>query len=154
MNMEQLRDIAGSDHRCMYPCYRDPCVEARYQERKRLVLQTYATIEDYILYTVLKCGGNQQNSQGKLKGLQCEAHAWGFCLNEFPYNVSRDVEHWVLWHRTKRENMDCAERIIRRNFGSEAVWFVNAPEYRTVPGLFHVHVFVDAARGGAIPATT
>ena len=144
MDLNALRKNVGPDHRALFPCYRTDDVEAAYAEHKRRVLATYESLEDFILYTVFKCSGSQQ-ANGRMRSLRCEAHPWAFTENPFPYDIAAELEHWILWSRSSREDLPRAARLIRDNFG-DAVWFVNTSNNKSVPGLFHCHVFCEKMR--------
>jgi hypothetical protein len=141
MDLDELRAAVGPDFVCISPCYRRPDVELAYQRHKRAVLEECASMEDGILRSVFLCGVTQ-DALGKFHALQAEAHPWAFVLNAFPYDIAEGLEHWLLWRSSEDQDMKGAAQHIRKNFGPQAVWFVNARANQTVPGLFHCHIFV------------
>jgi len=145
MDLSRLRAAAGVDHVCRAVIRRRPVVEAAYELHKRSVLERYESLEDYILGTVFSCGGATQASSGKFKAQHCEASRWAFTRNPYPYDIAPGLEHWNLWNRSHREDIPGATALITKNFGPEAVWWVNIPANRTIPGLWHAHIFVQSA---------
>ena len=64
-------------------------------------------------------------------------------LNEYPYDVSADVTHYVVWFRSKRGRPVNWSRLIPR--GAEYVHFANAPQNRSIEAIHHIHLFVRGA---------
>lgn len=65
--------------------------------------------------------------------------------NQFPYWVAPGIQHWVLWSpRGPLSTAEIREAIaVQRPAGvREAQWFENAPAAKTVPGIWHAHVFL------------
>ncbi|KAJ2750224.1 hypothetical protein H4S06_004426, partial [Coemansia sp. BCRC 34490] len=71
-----------------------------------------------------------------------------FCINDYPYYLDDDAEHWVLWCKKRLppgfDAPDAAVQAIVRKFGSAVEWryFVNPVKKQSVPQLSHAHVFV------------
>ncbi|KAJ2684571.1 hypothetical protein IWW39_004830 [Coemansia spiralis] len=69
-------------------------------------------------------------------------------VNDFPYYLSDDVEHWVLWCRKRLPSgfaaPAAAVQAIHAKFGVSVEWryFVNPVAKQSVPQLSHAHVFV------------
>jgi hypothetical protein len=142
MNLAELRAAAGPDHLCVVTLQRLPRVERAYTTHKQLTLQLYASLEDFVLCTIFKCS-YAERSDGKRVALAIEAPEWACSRNAFPYTVGADVEHWILWrNKQAAPSVTATERKVRENFGRDAVWFINLPTNRSVPGLHHAHVFV------------
>ncbi|KAJ2743488.1 hypothetical protein GGI20_003711 [Coemansia sp. BCRC 34301] len=69
-------------------------------------------------------------------------------VNDYPYYLSDDVEHWVLWCRKRLAPGFAAPvaavQAIHAKFGLSIEWryFVNPVAKQSVPQLSHAHVFV------------
>lgn len=57
--------------------------------------------------------------------------------NKYPYWTVKGIQHWLLW--SDRPLSAASVQAILGN--RDIVWFVNQPELRSVPGLWHAHVF-------------
>ena len=68
--------------------------------------------------------------------------------NTFPYNVADDVEHNVLWSE-RRLPADVVEEQLGGLLGATPfLWYENAEALKSLPMVFHVHVFSKVVRGG------
>ncbi|KAI9478782.1 MAG: hypothetical protein EXX96DRAFT_572269 [Benjaminiella poitrasii] len=64
--------------------------------------------------------------------------------NDFPYSVDPGIEHILIWSKEPLAS-DVVESILEKKYGSsiwEWVYFVNPPEWQSIPRLPHVHVFM------------
>ncbi|KAF9303558.1 hypothetical protein BGZ74_003490 [Mortierella antarctica] len=62
--------------------------------------------------------------------------------NEFPYSVKKGIEHWLIWSRNPLTNEVWTRRYLEERLpGRDYLFFVNPPELRSVPSIFHVQVF-------------
>ncbi|KAF9418183.1 hypothetical protein BGZ94_009762 [Podila epigama] len=62
--------------------------------------------------------------------------------NEFPYSVKKGIEHWLIWSRHPLTDEVWIRRYLEERLpGREFLFFVNPPELRSVPNIFHVQVF-------------
>jgi hypothetical protein len=108
---------------------RHPDVLAAYQDFKLQLAAQGKRLEDNILEKVIN-------------------HADGPVLvpNEFPYWIAPGIEHWVLWSPPSVGPLSAAAVRAaiteQRPAGAKAgTWFENPPAAKTVPGIWHVHVF-------------
>jgi hypothetical protein len=61
--------------------------------------------------------------------------------NKYPYWTAKGIHHWLLWS-DRPLTAASVNAILGWEFGGdEVIWFVNQPELRSVPGLWHAHVF-------------
>jgi hypothetical protein len=66
---------------------------------------------------------------------------WGITINKFPYNLEKDIFHYVLWFNSSEErSIQEIENVINR-INPKPVWFINSVENRSVKTFFHVHIF-------------
>ena len=64
--------------------------------------------------------------------------------NPYPYIVPTGVEHWVLWSEGTAMTATEVERYLSREapeWSTEWTWVRNPATARSVPGIWHVHVF-------------
>lgn len=62
--------------------------------------------------------------------------------NEFPYSVKKGIEHWLIWSRNPLTDEVWIRRYLEERLpGRDYLFFVNPPELRSVPSIFHVQVF-------------
>ena len=66
---------------------------------------------------------------------------WGIAINDFPYNLEKDITHYVLWFNSPDErSIQEIESIINR-ISPRPIWFINSVENRSVKIYFHIHIF-------------
>jgi hypothetical protein len=62
--------------------------------------------------------------------------------NEFPYSVKKGIEHWLIWSRHPLTDEVWIRRYLEERLpGRDYLFFINPPELRSVPSIFHVQVF-------------
>ncbi|KAF9201997.1 hypothetical protein BGZ49_007819 [Haplosporangium sp. Z 27] len=62
--------------------------------------------------------------------------------NEFPYSVKPGIEHWLIWSRNMLTDEDWIRAYLNERLpGRDFLFFINPPELRSVPTIFHVQVF-------------
>ncbi|KAF8934459.1 hypothetical protein EDD21DRAFT_137473 [Dissophora ornata] len=62
--------------------------------------------------------------------------------NEFPYSVKPGIEHWLIWSRLPLTDEDWIRKYLEERLpGRDFLFFINPPELRSVPSIFHVQVF-------------
>ena len=71
--------------------------------------------------------------------------------NDFPYHITDDVEHWVVWvlnRNVSDEDLEDGKRQLREKFGSvsEFLSWINPDNLKSVPELSHAHIFVRKAK--------
>lgn len=107
---------------------RHPDVLEAYQDFKSRLAARGRSLEDHVKTTVLK------GRRGPV-----------FVPNEFPYWVADGIQHWVLWSAAgplSAEEIRVAVTAQRPVGVRHAYWFENPPAAKTIPGIWHVHVFL------------
>ncbi|KAF9429313.1 hypothetical protein BGZ76_001502 [Entomortierella beljakovae] len=62
--------------------------------------------------------------------------------NEFPYSVRPGIEHWLIWSRNLLTDEDWIRAYLQERLpGRDFLFFINPPELRSVPTIFHIQVF-------------
>ena len=115
---DDLLKIQGVDHICKTQMKRNKEIEEKYQT----YMKTF-NFEDF------------------KKNLFIKTHDWKLCFNEFPYDISEELDHLILWFNTPEMNIKLAEKIIKTYFPDNVIWFANSPEIMSIKQLFHVHIF-------------
>ena len=110
---------------------RHPDVLEAYQDFKSQLAAKGTSLEDNIKATVFR--GKESDSPVLVP-------------NQFPYWVAPGIEHWVLWSPPSVGPLSAAAIraaiTAQRPTGVRDVfWFENPPAAKTVPGIWHVHVF-------------
>lgn len=111
------------------------------------VQKYYQSFRDYILDTIFGAK-MKMDSCGKLK--VCEEHNLGkeFKLfkNQYPYQVSRDTKHYIMWYIGDKPKDDQITDDIKFEITNwkksgqiQFVWYENPKIHREV---YHVHVFI------------
>jgi len=133
---------------------RTPEAAAAYEARAAKDLQRYATIGDEIQVRFFGALEAVNPATGKY-----EAQAPGLCAeaaqpalvispNAFPYNLTDDIEHFVLWSREHHDfSTKEVKAIVRSTLGirkKDFLVYENPDELKSVPNVRHWQVFVKA----------
>jgi hypothetical protein len=127
---------------------RDHGTLARYQQFVQEITQEYHSIEVYIAHTVF---GARVERMGARLALDPEGEGeWRgakrviFRANDFPYHLEENIVHELLWSNAALSADEVREHVARhmqerarRTF----VYFENPAHLKTIPGIFHIHVF-------------
>lgn len=105
----------------------------------------YKSLKDYVLIEIFK--KNCRMINGKLENVEIISNELTFIPNKFPYNISNDTNHYILWYSfndglsdeliTKDINDEITKLVHNDNF--EFVWYENPK--MNIPDVFHVQVF-------------
>jgi len=113
-SIEDLKKIQGDDHICKTQMSRTKEIEEKYKN--------YNFNPEEFKKSIFKDG----------------TYKWKLCFNDFPYDVPENVNHYILWFDTPQINKPLAEKIIKKLFPDNVIWFVNNMD---IKHLFHVHIF-------------
>jgi hypothetical protein len=126
----------------------------KYHEFIEKIKSEYCSVEVYIAHKVfaanLVCGGD-----GKWE-LDRKCEAWRenriivFRPNDFPYNFEENIAHDLLWSNRPLDAETISEIIaeeMRKRKRKEFVYFENPAHLKTIPGIFHIHVFSKIEQG-------
>lgn len=121
---------------------RDSDVCKAYRRDKERTNLIYNSSRDMILINVFKYKSVIAKNN-KLVGLSDEK-----CIdkvlnmNTFPYYVEEGISHKLLWSIKDLSDKDIKKYLTEKLIGLKYVYFRN-PEYlRSIPDIFHIHVFV------------
>lgn len=63
-------------------------------------------------------------------------------MNTFPYYVQEGISHKLLWSIKDLNDKEIREYLGKELFGLEYVYFRNPEHLRSIPDIFHIHVFI------------
>jgi len=101
--------------------YRKPEIEIKYLELKKDI-----NICEYVLNNILK---NKMISMN---------------INKFPYDVDRNVIHWIIWNKRKHNIMKY-KKMVYKLFNPkyyDIVFRINKLEHQSIPEINHCHLFI------------
>jgi len=130
---------------------RTPAVAAAYEVTAAKDLQRFATIGDEVNVRLFGALELEDPKSGKTIAAQIAANetALVLMLNRFPYTVTNEVKHYVLWTRGQLDGFKSKDvrRIVSANLGigKKHVLAFQQPEgFNSVPNVSHWQVFVEA----------
>jgi len=106
--------------------YRKPEIEIKYLEFKQEILKKDNNICEYILDNILK---NKMISMN---------------INKFPYDVNRNVIHWIIWNKRKH-NIKKYRKMVYKLFNPkyyDIIFRINKLEHQSIPEINHCHLFI------------
>lgn len=129
---------------------RDSAVLERYSKFTADVKDRYESIQTYILHKVFEAP--VVSVADKLTIDTSYNHLWSseagaplivkLVKNDFPYAVEEGVHHLVLWSNASLTSEQIKDYLDRHLLPQgEYVFFENPTHLKTIPGIFHVHVF-------------
>jgi len=101
--------------------YRKPEIEIKYLELKKDI-----NICEYVLNNILK---NKMISMN---------------INKFPYDVDRNVIHWIILNKRKHNIMKY-KKMVYKLFNPkyyDIVFRINKLEHQSIPEINHCHLFI------------
>ena len=122
-----------------------PSLLAEKQHSINRVMFEWATVYDYIMYTVF---GAQRRVNALAKWTtipNSTLKVWAFEQSLFPYDLPAGTNHFILWHRDTDYNHSFSDdeinQLIKNRLpaASEFAWYKNPRP--TVPQFWHVQVF-------------
>jgi hypothetical protein len=147
--MYSFDEIASrtSSHKSHTDFNRTKEMQAQYDKHRAEVLQKYATLDDFILRFAFKYACYVDNGS-KLKAIRPYETVlkWIWTPNSFPYDLVPNVQHFLIWSNRALTEQEIIS-IIGENVSKDKRyhWFVNDPQYRTIPSVHHAHVLVTSS---------
>ncbi len=65
-------------------------------------------------------------------------------LNDYPYAVNQKIVHLLVWTKHREHKHDVMARL---SLSPRILFFENPPSWKSIPSVFHLHVFVQKPRG-------
>ena len=121
---------------------RHPHVQREYEERKALVRSMFANYSDVIK---IECLGFVASKVRPYTAVPTD-NTLTTSLTSTPYPIALDegIAQNILWSLEELSAQDI-ERVVERQYVPhlfEYVYYENKPEDKSIPDLWHVHVFV------------
>ncbi|KAF9351059.1 hypothetical protein BGX26_010849 [Mortierella sp. AD094] len=152
---ELTKMIASKD---LTPMGRSEQVQEAYQRAIKRRTKKYGSADEYIRQRVLHwppAERDAETSDGNESSSSCSSASppssptgpvdpleVRLKKNEFPYSVKPGIEHWLIWSRNLLTDEDWIRAYLTERLpGRDFLFFINPPELRSVPTIFHVQVF-------------
>ncbi|GJJ79017.1 hypothetical protein EMPS_11376 [Entomortierella parvispora] len=156
---ELSRLVASKD---LKPMGRSEAVQTAYQRAIKRRTKKYGSPDEYIRQRILHWPPAEKNdseeyppsdgneSSGSCSSISPPSSPTGpvdplevtLKKNEFPYSVKKGIEHWLIWSRHPLTDEVWIRRYLEERLpGRDYLFFINPPELRSVPSIFHVQVF-------------
>jgi hypothetical protein len=125
--------------------YRSRILQAKYDMHKIDIQHRFDSIEDYMLNKAFNVPLDVNPTSNKLRARNIHFPDVKHKLlqNDFPYYVEPHISHQVLWatKQLSRQEIDQVLESIMIYQTKRYLFFVNPLNLRSIPGLFHAHVF-------------
>jgi L-threonylcarbamoyladenylate synthase len=149
--------VVAADESRLHELGRSLVQQQEYEAAMQSVRERYASIGDYILLT--KFHLEQEIAEGKLAAKR-ESNSDQKCgdtklsktvliPNDFPYNFTSDIKHFVLWKwgggPLLKKEISNAEMHLRKQYGYAAIDslnFTSPPALKSIPELEHAHILL------------
>jgi len=136
-------------------------VQAAMKEHMEKVKKEYASVRDYILARFFQLPvqeidveteqrergtENSASKQRKKQAIltQVDLEKLAFVLNDFPYNFTPNIKHFVLWSLAPLNDEEISKHLSRFLKADEKyLVFRNPPARQSIKEVFHVHVCVN-----------
>lgn len=121
---------------------RTNAMKKKYIEHQKTVLKEWISMEDYIKARYLDYPVYNHFALRCLVGEQPNLR-YSLQYNPFPYNIAKEVYHMILWSNIPLD-MTMVSRILNDEMTEQNYVCVEMPEAgRSIPDVWHVHVFVQ-----------
>lgn len=157
---KELTDIVKNGDPTMHS--RSIDVQEQYLLHTIEIKQTWRSMNDFILYSKFQTekkmdeDGFKYVSYPCLEDLKSEKRIEKrLLLNEYPYYVCNDIEHWCLWKlggKVTREEVDDAITELkdmnkinddnREQEVKDVLSWINPPHLQSIPDIDHAHILV------------
>ena len=66
-----------------------------------------------------------------------------FVPNDFPYNTSPNIEHWICWYGKDVTPCEIIEKLQKKNGLSIVTYWKNHSHNMSIQEINHIHVFIE-----------
>ncbi len=123
-------------------------VESKYTTHRENILTEWVSMEDYLkvkYFGAAICYNDLgQSVNKKCAILKSNPVVWySLQLNEFPYNIKENIQHYVLWS-LKSLSHDEICRLLLLLIGDDnenMCWFEQSIDQKSIKGIWHIHIF-------------
>jgi hypothetical protein len=137
MKLLQLKNMAGK-------LYRSIDNQQRYIKHRDATLRRYASYEDYVKIRHMGFEAVAGADGRKVAKKMSDIKSWYFSKNIFPYAIGDGVRHYILFAVKPMSSKNTEALLGKLLGGKEYIYFRNPPGSRSLPGLWHVQVFVKS----------
>lgn len=125
--------------------HRTAIVQARYDRQKKEIVSKYASYEDFVRIRLFQ-DSFIMGPDKKVRAQSASSQEFIFEKNKYPYHLERGIHHYVLFARTAWSSARVHTLLptVLPPDSKEYVVVRSRPEDQSVPGIWHVHVFVRA----------
>jgi hypothetical protein len=119
---------------------RSQYIQEYYNYMKHDINKKYNSVRDSILITEFKYKSFIKNK--KYTAIDDGKEKIVFTDNNFPYYVEDNIDHKLLWSTKELDDVQIT-KLLKKNFkGVKYIYYRNPPSLRSVPSVFHIHIFV------------
>ncbi|CAH6420488.1 Domain of unknown function (DUF3605)-containing protein [uncultured virus] len=118
-----------------------------YESFQKEILTTWVSMNDYIKSRYLSAYERINMDGKKYSVFPNHNSSYVIAYNRFPYYIEDNLKHMVLW-ATEALSEKEVEEILASHFGKDKgnrYWFEQPVEQKSIKGVWHVHIFVDAS---------
>lgn len=147
MDLDAIRQCVHSDD--FTALKRDPETAAKYNQYRSDIVKEWVSIEDVVKVKYLGATVKETESGLKYASYPCDLNSdelrYSLHPNKYPYDVAKDVRHMVLWVNRPMLPPYQVNALLSMELGSsQFFWFEQDTNYKSVKGVWHVHVFVKS----------
>ena len=139
LTFEEIRQYIKDERYDVYT--RNDDYKKAYEIHKINMKSKYASIKDMVLINFLNYS---KTITSNLKIESKKDDSWleyKLCENTFPYSIDKNILHNVLWSINDLPD-GRIRNILNQTVTNEYIYFRNPPQCRSIPSVFHVHVFI------------
>ena len=129
---------------CGHKLRRSGQVTDKYETDKKS-FEKYVSVKDMIYIKYLNYDAIHDETYDKIYATKnIFPLEYNLVLNEYPYDVEKDISHYVLWlTKDLTGKFEQIESILDEFLpNKEYIYYYNPIEHRSIPSVFHVQVFV------------
>ena len=140
LSWEMINNIINDKEARLFGRSKDVCKE--YVRDKKKATFMYNSTRDMILVKQLNYKPilTKNDKIVGLKDSKCFEQV--ICNNTFPYYVSEGISHKLLWSVKDLTDEDITTILKKELIGLEYIYFRNPENLRSVPDIFHIHIFI------------
>ncbi|KAL7561905.1 hypothetical protein ACA910_014278 [Epithemia clementina (nom. ined.)] len=129
--------------------------ERRYIIASRKIKSEWRSIVDYILCTKFGFEKKIDDNSNRCCSYPPLSEFTGIetrlLINDFPYCVVENVEHWILWKiggSCSEADIEAAKRhlMVEIESAQDVLHWINPPHVQSLPEIDHVHILVRRAK--------
>ena len=121
--------------------------QAVYEEFRSSISSNWVSISDYLYVTKFNFDSslNDDNKRMAIRPSIIDKDKTYLFLNDFPYNFSSKIKHYVLWKLspiTHNEVNEKAKQLVDELNADDHVVYINPPALKSVLDIEHGHILI------------